>query len=244
MVLGRSGEDALMKKKLLSLVTALALCLTLLPAPALAADVAGSGTAEDPWLCGPDGSGSVTAVLADDGTLTVSGTGATASYTSVAQSPWMNIGASIPITKLVIESGVTEIGNFAFSALLNVREVSISEGVTRIGSNAFSNMERLEQVVIPSTVTSIAILAFTGCEKLSEVTLLGRSTAVTTYAFGLGSEEITFCVPCGTKEYYEKKLGGFTVEEAPHTPGGDGVCSGCGLQFTARVRIEDRKSVV
>ncbi len=73
----------------------------------------GSGTAADPWQIGSTTASAVTATLSA-GTLTISGTGAMKNFiaASSAEAPWYSVRASI--TRIVINSGVTNIGNAAF----------------------------------------------------------------------------------------------------------------------------------
>ena len=61
----------------------------------------------------------------DGGTLTISGEGAMANY-NYGESPWFNSAA---ITKIVIEDGVTSIGNYAFSQLTKLTSVTIPDRV-------------------------------------------------------------------------------------------------------------------
>lgn len=97
-------------KKLVSILLSLVLCLGMFPPAALAAE---DPSASGPWDCGAEGS-SVTATL-KDGVLTISGTGRMKDYTNSDEgaAPWYSLKDSI--TSLVIEEGVTYIGNNAFS---------------------------------------------------------------------------------------------------------------------------------
>ena len=73
----------------------------------------------------------------DEGTLTISGTGPMYDYSEEAPAPW--IAEATDLQKIVIESGVTSIGNRAFDlqdAFVNV-DVTIPSSVTRIGDYAF-----------------------------------------------------------------------------------------------------------
>jgi hypothetical protein len=67
-------------------------------------------------------------------TLTISGTGNMADYIS-ENAPWYAYLSSI--TSVVIESGVTSIGENAFMSS-GLTSVSIPSGVTSIGNSAFS----------------------------------------------------------------------------------------------------------
>jgi len=62
-------------------------------------------------------------------------TGAMGDYRFVAQRPWNNFIDSI--TKVVIESGVTSVGNNAFNGCSNLTEVVLPDTVTSIGTRAF-----------------------------------------------------------------------------------------------------------
>lgn len=64
------------------------------------------------------------------------------------------------ITKLVIENGVTNIGNQAFAGYINLTSVIIPDSVTWIGALAFSGCTNLTNFTIPNSVTSIGVDAF------------------------------------------------------------------------------------
>lgn len=110
----------------------------------ISADIAASGS------CG-DG---VTWVLDSDGTLTISGQGSIRSNTS----PW-NI-SGIPITEIIIKSGVQSIGDSVFSSLYSLKKVTIMRGLVSIGDKAFYRCDNLEKVIIPETTTQIGSHAF------------------------------------------------------------------------------------
>jgi hypothetical protein len=139
-----------MKRKLLSILTLL--CLTV--SSAWAAVVA-SGS------CGTG----VTYSL-DDGVMTISGSGAMEDY---GTPPWKS--KTEDIKSVVIEDGVTHIGNYAFKDCSNLTTVTIGSGVTSIGRYVFRSCSSLTSVVIPANVTSIGNYAFKDCSKLTTVTL-------------------------------------------------------------------------
>ncbi len=105
--------------------------------------------------------------LTKAGTLTVSGQGAMPDYSSVAEQPWSEHGSQI--RKVVIEEGVTRIGNSAFWDC-GVIGVEIPSSVTAIGNNAFYNSSIIS-VTVPSNVKSIGDSAFCKCQNLSSVTV-------------------------------------------------------------------------
>ena len=103
-------------------------------------------------------------------TLTISGTGAMTDY-SWDGYPWSAYKSDI--TNIVIEGGVTTIGEDAFSYCDGLTTVTIPNNVTTIGNCAFEWCSSLEEVTIGSGVTSIGDRAFEGCSSLTEITVSG-----------------------------------------------------------------------
>ena len=104
------------------------------------------------WAQGPWTSGDCTLTL-NNGTLTVSGNGAMADY-ETEEKTWENS------TSVVVESGVTSIGQNSFNMCSDLASVTLPEGLTAIGPYAFGNCSSLQSITIPSTVTSIGDYAF------------------------------------------------------------------------------------
>src|SRR5574344_860767 len=83
-----------------------------------------SSWAKTNGTCGKVNAANVTwSYVAATTTLTISGTGAMADYTYWTKAPWNAYISSI--TSVVIESGVTGIGNYAFSDCSVLTSVSI-----------------------------------------------------------------------------------------------------------------------
>ncbi|MGN0354368.1 MAG: leucine-rich repeat protein [Muricoprocola sp.] len=91
------------------------------------------------------------------------------------------------ITRIVVESGVSRIGEFSFAWMNHVKEVTLPSTLTSVGGFAFHNLVNytydgkdwnlesgLEQITIPASVTSIERGAFSDCEKLSKVNYSGE----------------------------------------------------------------------
>lgn len=143
-----------MKKRILSVLLVLCLVFTLLPVGATAA-AATSGT------CGSNLKWKL-----EDGTLTVSGTGAMYNYDygSGRIQPWP--GDSIE--EVVIGSGVTSIGNYAFEECHGINSVTIGKDVKSIGKGAFYTLYGgPESITIPVSVTSIGDYAFNGWDLIT-----------------------------------------------------------------------------
>ena len=176
-----------MKKRLISLLVALCMAVTLLPVSAITA------WAEDPdppksGKCGATGDGSgVTWQLTentDDSstyTLTIRGSGAMEDFPFGSDQPWNSFKQQI--TSVVIHPGVTSIGECAFSWFPKLTHVDIADSVISIGGNAFKSCSSLTDITIPQRVTHIGGLAFSRCTSLSSITLSNNITSIGNAAF-------------------------------------------------------------
>ena len=181
-----------MKRRIFSVLIALALCLSLLPATALAE---GAGTEADPWICGASGS-DVKAWLSDDGTLTISGSGSMTSYSygSASRRPW-NARVS-EIKNVVIADGVTSIGGYAFYRCTELTSAEIPTSVQFIGPGAFRSCQKLDGIALPSGLTSMEAYVFQGCSALKSITIPETVTVIKANAFeSTGLTEVS--IPSG-----------------------------------------------
>lgn len=109
-----------------------------------------------------------------------------ANYTSLPSRPWHQAAQSIK--SVVIEDGVTAIGNYSFSDCYNLTSVTILSSPTigqyvfrnctsltsaslgmasSIGHYAFRDCTSLMRIDIPATVTNIYAGAFQGCTAVT-----------------------------------------------------------------------------
>ena len=97
------------------------------------------------------------------------------------EAPWYNDRGEIK--KVVIENGVTNIGNYAFYDSGNLTSVDIPNSVTSIGDCAFQDCYGLTSIEIPNSVTSIEKCAFWQCSGLTSVTIGNSVTSIGNHAF-------------------------------------------------------------
>jgi hypothetical protein len=106
----------------------------------------------------------VTATLTvANNTLTISGNGNMADFdVSATGIPWNNYLTQIKT--VVINSGVTNIGNIAFQGCNNLQTITIPSTVTIIGRQAFKNCTNPQlQITVPKEVATIEGEAFRNC---------------------------------------------------------------------------------
>ena len=118
---------------------------------------------------------SATWTLDNTGTLTISGTGATYDYDmddgGNSAAPWCTKARIQRVNKVVVNSGITELGYSMFSNCTQLTSVSLPSGLKRIGSCLFLGCTRLSAITIPGSVTTIESNAFTHCDSIAAITL-------------------------------------------------------------------------
>ena len=106
-----------------------------------------------------------------DGTvLTISGNGAMSNYSYGYTAPW----SSSAITSVIIEEGVTSVGNYAFYYCPSLSSVTLPKSVATIGGFAFSGCTELADVAYgggSSDREKVSI--FYGNEKLESISWHG-----------------------------------------------------------------------
>ena len=118
----------------------------------------------------------LTWTLNTEGTLTISGKGRMYNWSDGG--PW-----GTDIKKVIIQSGVTSIGEHAFSTCRDMTSIELPAGMTEIGSSAFLACENLESVSIPEGVTKIGRYAFFGCTNLKSANLPEGLTSLENWVF-------------------------------------------------------------
>jgi len=108
------------------------------------------------------------------GTLTISGEGAMSDWSSTGdlskQPPWRTYPTSDAIKHIIIEDGVTTIGNFAFMDCGNVESITIPQSVISFGNRSFMGCGMTE-LILPENLQTIDEAAFLGCRKLLKISI-------------------------------------------------------------------------
>ncbi len=122
------------------------------------------------------------------GTLTIavasgSDTGSMPDYTTSSAAPWYSDYKS-SIKQVVINTGVSNIGNYAFYGLTALQSVTLSGTSTVIGTNAFDGCTKLTTITFSSnSVETIGDYAFRGCTAIKNITLYTGVTSIGSNAF-------------------------------------------------------------
>ena len=136
--------------------------------------------------------------LSDDGTFTISGTGNMPNYNSSASSPWLI--DSEKIKKVVIEDGVTSIGNCFFYWCTSLTSITIPNSVMSIGNYAFYKCKSLTSITIPNSVTSIGDYAF-AYSGLTSITIPNSVASIGNRAFENCPDLTSITVEKGNTKY-------------------------------------------
>ena len=107
--------------------------------------------------------------MSKDGTLAISGNGKVTKYFSDDK----NIKAE-KIQRIVVEEGITELGNKCFAGLTEVKEITLPTTLQVIGYASFTGCNSLQTVKIPDAVKRIESYAFSSCENL-QILMFGTS---------------------------------------------------------------------
>ena len=138
--------------------------------------------------------------------LKISGTGAMTSFSTASSQPWYHYTSNKLIRSIVVEEGVTSVGNYAFYgaharfielpvslksiglygfANNDIRSLAMPDSVTAIGNYAFYNCTLLSSVHISTGLTGLPYCSFCRCYALKTVTVPENITQLGNFAFGM-----------------------------------------------------------
>ncbi len=141
--------------------------------------------------------------ITGDGVLVVSGNGAMKNYTYqtvgdkvVTSTPW----TTFDITSVVVEKGITVVGEYAFAGEEKLKTVTLGEDVLSTSTGVFAYCTALEQATLGSGLKEIGISTFYQCGALKSIELPAGVTTIDHFAFfgcKVGSPQ-----PPGRKDFW------------------------------------------
>ena len=199
-----------MKKRILSMVLAIVMIVTLVPAYAVSdnrqsetaeqsteasvkAELLSAAAAESAEKVSPQ------AAAAQSSAVTYPVTGGNIYFDT---STGAITDCDSTVTEAIIPSSingveVTRIRYSAFKYCKRLKSVTIPSSVTSIGSYAFSECTSLTSVIIPGSVTSIGTAAFSDCTSLTSVTIPNSVTSIGGSAFYGCTNLTSVTIPTG-----------------------------------------------
>ncbi|MDE7093279.1 MAG: leucine-rich repeat protein, partial [Oscillospiraceae bacterium] len=237
-------------KSMVAIITVLCLCTCYIPNAVLTETNMISVNAEDVVTSGKCGENVTWNFDETTGILTIDGTGEMQDFNFYDDVSWKYLRENIKT--VIINDGVTSIGNYAFLECSSLESISIPESVIEIGLSAFENCSALQFITIPDSVKEINGSAFENCSALQSiiipdgvekieggtfeycsalesiqipdsVTEIGRDA----FAFCLSLESVTISeniTEIGSYAFYNSSLQSFIVSENnPNYSSQDGV---------------------
>ena len=137
--------------------------------------------------------------LDDAGELIIRGIGEMIDYKytnneiSISPPPWY-VQREL-IQTIVIENGVTNIGNWSFQDCTNLINVIIAKSVCSIGKGSFYNCSSLSHITIPDTVVNIGEDAFSDCISLLSIEIPNGITRIRSDTFNNCSALLNITLP-------------------------------------------------
>lgn len=204
-----------LSKKILVIIMTIAMLVPFMPDQTLPVHAA---TIVHQGKCGDD----VTFTLTSDGTLTLSGTGKTYRYhENVMEHEWTDYSSQIK--NVVVEDGITELGEALFCRLKNLKTATIADSVTESAEDLFrectnlvsvklsDNMEELKwmdfysctslrSIKLPSKVKTLGFSCFRECTSLSEIIFGNQLEYIGDYAFENCTSLKTIKIPSSVRK--------------------------------------------
>lgn len=216
-----------------------------------------SGTAHAETVTGGKCGENVTWSITGD-VLTISGSGVMSNYFDDEYYDWGY--KSEAFSTVIIESGVTSIGEGAFSGCENLSSITIPDSVKSIGEGAFSccyditgidlpdgltsiesytfgSCYNLKSISIPDGVTSIGQSAFYNCDNLSEIVIPDSVTEIGADAFSDCSNLTSVHIPDGVTSIENYTFSGCSNLSVVSIP--DGVTSIGDYAFSSCDKLTD-----
>lgn len=121
-----------------------------------------------------------------DGTLTISGKGEMEHAEGNSGYAWGTDNQSLDrnsIKKIVVEEGVTTLGEYIFWDCESLTEVKLPKTLTTLGKQCFKSCTSLKSITLPNNISLIEESAFENCSALETVTFPKSLKEVHEHAF-------------------------------------------------------------
>lgn len=191
-----------MKKRVVSLLMALMLLMSLLPTGAMAAG--------GDWIYAPGAEGEPSTLTSADASIVLN---VTANGTDLTITGYQNIGSgAIDLTGTITDAEggsytITTIGESAFESCAGLKSIVLPDGLTGINYNAFYNCTGLQSIHIPESVTFIGASAFRLCKSITSIVIPSGITTLNEDLFS-GCDSLSLIVlPEGLKEIKSSAIG-------------------------------------
>ena len=120
--------------------------------------------------------------LSMDGTLTISGNGA------ITEGLGGKFAFNNNIKQVIINEGITEVGDNAFQGCSNLKKVQLPESLKTLNGYSFGMCNQLTEIYIPSGVEALSRLSFTQCSNLVKIQGMKNVNHITHGAFNAGGK--------------------------------------------------------
>ncbi len=123
-------------------------------------------------------------------TLTITGSGTT--YDECSWSDRNNVLDKDTIKHIVVEEGITSIGQEMFWGFSSVESAKLPKSLKKIGDYAFANCILLKDISLPDSIEEIKYCAFENCKSLNKIILPNNLTLLDGEVFEGCNAEIVF----------------------------------------------------
>ena len=150
----------------------------------------------------------------NNGTLTITGSGAMYDYRFENYAPWYSERESISAVSL--PQGLTSIGNYAFYDCSSLASIIIPNSITSIGDYAFYTCFSLTSIAIPESVINIGEKAFASC-SLTSIAIPESVINIGESVFSSCSSLTSIVVESGNTKYDSRNNCNAIIESATNT---------------------------
>ncbi|MFW6015143.1 MAG: leucine-rich repeat domain-containing protein [bacterium] len=77
----------------------------------------------------------------------------------------------VELEEINLHNGITNIGYYAFAGCRKLKTIDLPSGISRIEPGTFSNCNSLEKILVPNSVNEIGYRAFNKCHKIEEINI-------------------------------------------------------------------------